>query len=100
MNLSKCDENFLKEFSRDFYQKFINLHLLEENDDEFYVMQNINITIGKYLLSFFYYKDIILENNLHDFMIKYLKSSRKGDPVAQYNLGYCYQHGQGVVQDY
>src|SRR5436305_10870812 len=25
MNLSKCDENFLKEFSRDFYQKFIDI---------------------------------------------------------------------------
>src|SRR4051794_9260219 len=78
-------------------QKFTNLHLLEENGD---LMRNINIIIGKILLSLFYYKDIILENKLNDFIIKYLKSSRKGDPVAQYNLGYCYQHGQGVTQDY
>src|SRR3954454_1980375 len=79
-------------------QKFINLHLLESNN-EFDIVKN-NIMIGKYLLSLFYYKDIILENKLNDFIIKYLKSSRKGDPVAQYNLGYCYQHGQGVTQDY
>src|SRR4051812_28539997 len=32
----------------------INLHLLDENDNEFDILQNINIIIGKYLLSLFY----------------------------------------------
>jgi len=54
-------------------QQFTNLQSVEENDNEFDMLQNINITIefdtyqnfniiiGKYLLSLFYYKDIILE---------------------------------------
>src|SRR2546423_12160023 len=32
-------------------QKLINLRLLEENDNEFEILQNMNIAIGKYLLS-------------------------------------------------
>src|SRR5688572_13570121 len=60
-------------------QKFSNLYLLEENDDEFYILQNINI--GKYLLSLFYYKDIILNkislNNSSDFVIKYSNLAKK-----------------------
>src|SRR5436189_5166526 len=59
--------------------QFTNLNLLEENDDVFNILQNNNIIIGKYLLSLFYYKDIILENSLSDFVIKCLKSARKGD---------------------
>ena len=81
-------------------QKYTNLCLLEENGDEFDIMQNINTMIGKYLLSLFYYKDIILEHQSDDLIIKYLKSSRKGDSIAQNNLGHCYQHGQGVDKDY
>ncbi|CAB4481156.1 unnamed protein product [Rhizophagus irregularis] len=37
------------------------LHLLEENNDKCDMLQNINIMIGKYLLSLFYYNDIILD---------------------------------------
>src|SRR5688572_19075392 len=56
-------------------QQFTNLQSVEENDNEFDMLQNINITIefdtyqnfniiiGKYLLSLFYYKDIILEES-------------------------------------
>src|SRR5438034_172769 len=71
------------------------------NDDELFdILQNINIVIGKYLLSLFYYKDIILDQiNLSNFN-KYLKSAIKGDSIAQYNLGCCYQYGQGTAQDY
>ena len=69
-------------------QNLTNLHWLEGNDNEFDALQNINIIIGKYLLSLFYYKDIILESKLNDVIIKYLKSARKGDPIAQYNLGH------------
>src|SRR4051812_10304777 len=39
-------------------QKFINL---QKNENEFNVLQNINVNIGKYLLSLFYYRDIILD---------------------------------------
>src|SRR3954452_22132478 len=34
-------------------RKFTNLRLFEENDNEFVMFQNINIVIGKYLLSLF-----------------------------------------------
>src|SRR5436305_3616830 len=36
------------------------LHLIKENGKEVDELQDINIIIGKYLLSLFYYKDIIL----------------------------------------
>src|SRR5581483_2090455 len=42
-------------------QNFAHLHLLDENV-EFDILQSMNIIIGKYLLSLFYYKDIILAN--------------------------------------
>ena len=34
-------------------EKFTNLHLSEENGEEFNTLQSINIMIGKYLLSLF-----------------------------------------------
>ncbi|CAB5188333.1 unnamed protein product [Rhizophagus irregularis] len=47
----------------------------------------------------FYYKDIILDKiNLNK--LECSESARKGDPIAQYNLGSCYQHGNGVIKDY
>jgi TPR repeat protein len=75
-----------------------------DDNDEFIMFQNINSIIGKYLLSLYYYKDIILDirnlDGLSDLVIKYLKSARKGDPIDQYNLGTCYQYGKGIAQDY
>ena len=41
-------------------RNFTHLYLLEENHNEFDMLRSINIVIGKYLLSSFYYKDIIL----------------------------------------
>ena len=38
-------------------QNFTQLHLIGENNNEFDVLQSINIIIGKYLLSLFYYKE-------------------------------------------
>ncbi|RIA97015.1 hypothetical protein C1645_814678 [Glomus cerebriforme] len=76
---------------------------VDEIDNDFNKLQDINLIIGKYLLSLFYYKDHILDErsliNSNDIVIKYLKLARKDDPIAQYNLGYCYQYGQGVNQD-
>ncbi|CAB4481157.1 unnamed protein product [Rhizophagus irregularis] len=83
------------------YQKFTtNLHLLEENNEECCdTLQIFNFIIGKYLLSLLYYKDIILDKiNLSK--LEYSESARKGDPIAQYNLGYCYQYGKRVAKDY
>ena len=58
-----------KEFSN---LNFTNLLLLEENDDEYNILQNINIIIGKYLLSLFYYKDILLDEREFIIYLKYL----------------------------
>ncbi|GBB90109.1 hypothetical protein RclHR1_00170013 [Rhizophagus clarus] len=82
------------------YLSAVNLHLLEDNDNELTILKNININIGKYLLTWFYYKVIILNKINTRNLNKYLKSAIKGDSMAQYNLGYCYQHGQGIAQDY
>src|SRR5207249_2942679 len=90
---------------RSLNQQFTNLRSLEKNDNnEFDTLQNINLIIGKYLLSLFYYKDIIKDErnfkNSSDFVIKYLKSARKDEPAAQYNLGCCYENEYGTYRDY
>ncbi|RIA92257.1 hypothetical protein C1645_820941 [Glomus cerebriforme] len=69
-------------------QKFTNLY--------YDIFQN-NIIIGKYLLSLFYYKDIILDKS---FFNKYLKFARIGDPKAQYQVGICYEYGQKTKTNY
>ena len=49
MNLSKCDENFLKEFSRDFYQKIIDIKDINifENMDKQEYQNNFGINAKK-----------------------------------------------------
>src|SRR4051812_12635208 len=80
-----------KEFTN---QNFTNLHSLE---NEFYMLKNINIIIGKFLLSLFYYKDIIL---IERGLSKCLKSAIKGDSIAQCNLGNCFYHGREITRNY
>ncbi|PKY43691.1 hypothetical protein RhiirA4_457744 [Rhizophagus irregularis] len=66
--------------------KALELYLLAINnkentlEDEFddNILQNINVNIGKYLLSMFYYKDIILDKiNLNK--LECSESARKGE---------------------
>src|SRR5437868_6277189 len=61
--------------------QFTNSNLLGENEEEFEILQNNNIIIGKYLLSLFYYKDIILSGYVIN-----LNFAKKGDSRAQCNL--------------
>ncbi|CAB4376150.1 unnamed protein product [Rhizophagus irregularis] len=87
----------------------------EENDNEFDIIQNNNIIIGKYLLSLFYYKDIILGiktlgyryhygqgvvQNYKKAFKWYLKSAKYGCAENQYSLGLCYKNGIGIDKDY
>ena len=58
-----------------------NNNVFSEDVNEFCMLKNINIVTGKYLLSLFYYKVIIIERNI-------IKDARKGDSKAQYNLGH------------
>jgi TPR repeat protein len=104
---NKALEFYLLSVNNKFEKEFLNqnfINLLKENDNEFDILNDINVNIGKYLLSLFYYKDIILSKidsiNLSEFVIEYLRSAKKGDLTAQYNLGNCYQFGHGVAQDY
>ena len=32
--------------------------------------------------------------------LEYLKKAQRGDPEAQCNLGWCYENGKGVKQDW
>ncbi|CAB5294778.1 unnamed protein product [Rhizophagus irregularis] len=96
------NNNDKKEFLNQTISK--NLNLLEEkNIKDFDIFKYINNIIGKYLLSLFYYKDIIIDminlKYMSDVVINYLKSARKNDSIAQFNLGYCYGYGEGVPQD-
>src|SRR6266498_4129306 len=162
---------------RFFYQHGIGCNVNKDKALEMYLLaikqdkvQTINSTIAKYLLSFFYYKDIILVNKLSidlsinnplkneiiisqftnfnesntniikddekkelqvdsndsenynqkninntlDFNCQdetkinpdekitfeqYIISERRGNIIAQYNLGYCYRYGKGVSKD-
>ncbi|PKK65324.1 hypothetical protein RhiirC2_786325 [Rhizophagus irregularis] len=57
-----------------------------------------DIIIGNYLLSFFYYKDIILDtinfSKINEATINYLKYARRGDPIARM------EYGEEIEQDY
>src|SRR2546421_295550 len=75
--------------------QFTNSNLSEENEEEFEILQNDNIIIGKYLLSLFYYKDIILSGYVIN-----LNFAKKGDSRAQCGLGNCYYDGEGTDKNY
>src|SRR6266498_5367394 len=111
-----------------FYQHGIGCNVNKDKALEMYlfaIMQDkdqiFNNTIAKYLLSLFYYKDIILSNKviiglpininpLKNEIIKinpdekakyeqYVISARRGNNIAQYNLGCCYDFGKGINKD-
>src|SRR5204862_7435771 len=86
---------------------FNELHLTEESDDEFNSLKSKNTIIGKYLLSLFYYKDIILdiegfnykhltESNNNELIQQLLKLAKNGNSEAQYKLATCYINGIGI----
>jgi hypothetical protein len=89
--------------------KALEMYSLAIKQDE---VQTVNKAVAKYLLSLYYYKDIILVNkisanddslNLHcqdetttnPKFEQYVISARRGNAITQYNLGYCYQYGKG-----
>ncbi|POG73296.1 hypothetical protein GLOIN_2v1477076 [Rhizophagus irregularis DAOM 181602=DAOM 197198] len=91
-------------------EEFNKLHLIEVNINSFNSLKNKNIIIGKYLLSLFYYKDIILdiegfnynhrtENSNQNESIKLLKLAKEGNSDAQYNLAICYMDGLGIQKN-
>ena len=94
-----CDidrDNALKLYEKSLTnENFNNLNLLEGNE-EFDILQSINIIIGKYLMSLFCYKDIILEISFGDRMIE---SAIKGDSKAQYDLGTFNYDKEGITKE-
>ncbi|RIA93427.1 hypothetical protein C1645_804074 [Glomus cerebriforme] len=51
----------------------------------------------KYLISLFYYKDIILDNNYKRNNLETLQKLAENDDLeAQYKLAICYQNGHGI----
>src|SRR6266496_1395768 len=105
INVSKDDENFLRNFLKDFYHKIIETNdfndfekitsewirnNIESNNKNFNkILELMEIhkeskfwftsLIGKYLLSLFYYKDIILFQNE---LINLQKLAENGDSKA------------------
>ncbi|CAB4393339.1 unnamed protein product [Rhizophagus irregularis] len=111
INKNKAKESYFLALNNETEKDFLNenfdkLHLIENVD----TLKNENIIIGKYLLSLFYYKDIILDvegfkynqnkknikNDDQNEIIKLLKLAKNGDIKAQYNLAICYQNGNGI----
>ncbi|RIA88266.1 hypothetical protein C1645_826637 [Glomus cerebriforme] len=98
INETQKEINFLN-------KNFKNLHLIKENDNN-NLLKMMNIIIGKYLLSLFYYNDIITNNeirivseNQRKEFEKKLKSALEGNVIAQCYLGYCYRNGKGIIKD-
>lgn len=46
-----------------------------------------------------YDNNLCVEKNLHSSAQWYMKAAEMGFKVAQFNLGLCYQKGEGVVKD-
>ncbi|RIA91520.1 hypothetical protein C1645_821930 [Glomus cerebriforme] len=84
---------------QDSKKDFKKLYLIEEINDSFNSLRNKIIIIGKYLLSLFYYKDIILDFNYKHNFITLQKLADNDDLEAQCNLAFCYQNGHGVKED-
>jgi len=108
--LSTIDDNEIEKDSLN--KNFNQLYLIDKNEDTFNLLRNKNIIIGKYLLSLFYYKDIIIDiegfnynqnkkeagNNQNELM-KLVKLAKNGDSEAQYNLAVCYMDGIGIQKN-
>ena len=63
------------------------LYLIEENGNQDNKLQDINIIIGKYLLSLFYYLDIILAKKYLDKKESINKSNNKFDAEINWTGG-------------
>ena len=67
---------------------------INNEKDEFDTLRNKNIIIGKYLLSLFHYRDIILDMEGFNYnqskketeIIKLVRLAKNGDSEAQHNL--------------
>ncbi|CAI2172265.1 4275_t:CDS:2 [Funneliformis geosporum] len=81
--------------------KALELYLLavsikDDDDMDHNYFKRLNSTIGKYLLAFYYYKDIIAsKRNSFDWTIQ---SANKGSSSAQYQIGDCYYYGKSDVK--
>jgi TPR repeat protein len=49
-----------------------------------------------FYLGYCYYKGLKVEKDFKKAVFFYSKASENGNADAQNNLGYCYQHGEGV----
>ncbi|CAB5363955.1 unnamed protein product [Rhizophagus irregularis] len=100
MNLYFLSINNEIENDSSFNEDFDKLCIINDFDYSFVSLRNKNIIIGKYLLSLFYYKDIILDINYkQNKLAMSLKLAKKGDLEAQYNLAICYMDGKGIRKD-
>ncbi|RIA98815.1 hypothetical protein C1645_28437 [Glomus cerebriforme] len=96
-----------REKATEYYYLSINFEN-KYNSNSFNLLSNKNIIIGKYLLSLFYYKDIIIdiegfnfkkkkpENNNQKELLKLLQLAKNDDSTAQYNLAICYKNGNYI----
>ncbi|CAB4492143.1 unnamed protein product [Rhizophagus irregularis] len=98
-----------KEKALDFYLLVIDNEKIEIDfsNENFNLLKNKNIIIGKYLLSLFYYKDIIIDmegfnyyqskgNNDQNELMKLIKLAKNGDLDAQYDLAARYMGGRAI----
>ncbi|CAB4489044.1 unnamed protein product [Rhizophagus irregularis] len=89
------------EIKNDSLNEDFDFDQLNYDKDTFNYLTNKNIIIGKYLLSIFYYKDIILDINYKRNKLLSLEIlTKNNDLEAQYNLAVCYQSGDGVKSNY
>ncbi|GES87833.1 Sel1 repeat family protein [Rhizophagus clarus] len=86
--------NLDKEKAVEFYLLSVNNETAKEETNN--LLRKRNIIIGKYLLSLFYYKDIILDIN---YKLNLQRLAANGDSEAQFNLAIHYMNGIGMQKD-
>ncbi|CAB4430233.1 unnamed protein product [Rhizophagus irregularis] len=102
-----------QDFLNENFNKLVLVYSIENNNDIFNSLKNKNIIIGKYLLSLFYHKDIIIDiecfnyyyyqnskqSNDQNELMKLVKLAKNGNLNAQYNLAVRYMDGIGIQKN-
>ncbi len=107
--ISLCKDNTIKEKLKSKYQKYTVTNVSDNKTIEQSKPLDTTNVINKEILDpkeqnqlgeDYYYGKNGKTQDYNKAVYWYEKSANQGYDFAQYSLGYCYQHGQGVSKDY
>ncbi|GBB94209.1 hypothetical protein RclHR1_02310015 [Rhizophagus clarus] len=96
LDKEKAVEFYLLAINNETGNDSLNRDFDSRDNEVFNLLRERNIIIGKYLLSLFYYKDIILDFN---YILRLQTLVENNDIRAHYNLAICYKNGIGIRKD-